>query len=192
MHHWIGGTKRGNLTPEEQTIDQKRSRSEQSSCACIIQCTDDDTELVRPKDESWSTLVRGEQLLLVKHLDVAETLNEGEIPTFTITENVIACLPWKSSWKQFQSNKLNWRPTAAKRTSIRQSPTTSTTYEHVCIFCEKKYRKGTRNWEPLEQCRDLRADHSIRKSAMAKKDSRILAIGNSWSLLPQDMLQGLY
>ena len=30
------------------------------------------------------------------------------------------------------------QPTAAKRTSIRQSPTTSTTYEHVCIFCEKR------------------------------------------------------
>ena len=54
--------------------------------------------------------------------------------------------------------------------------TTSTTYEHSCIFCEKKYLNGTRNREPLEQCGDLRADHSIRKSAMEKKDSRILAI----------------
>ena len=55
------------------------------------------------------------------------------------------------------------QPTAAKRTSIRQSPTTSTSYEHVCIFYEKKskYLKGTRNREPLVQCRDLRADHSI-------------------------------
>ena len=32
--------------------------------------------------------------------------------------------------------------------------------------------------EPLEQCRDLRADHSIRKSAMEKKDGRILAIAS--------------
>jgi len=38
--------------------------------------------------------------------------------------------------------------------------------------------KGTRNREPLEQCGDLRADHSIRKSAMEKKDSRILAIAS--------------
>jgi len=28
-----------------------------------------------------------------KHLDIVETLNEGQIPTFTITENVVACLP---------------------------------------------------------------------------------------------------
>ena len=77
-----------------------------------------------------------------------------------------------------QQGTDNQQPTAAKRTSIRQSPTTSTTYEHVFIFCEKrsKYLKGTRNREPLVQCRDLRADHSIRKSAMEKKDSRILAI----------------
>ena len=79
-----------------------------------------------------------------------------------------------------QQGTDNQQPTSAKRTSIRQSPTTSTTYEHVCIFCEKKskYLKGTRNREPLVQCRDLRADHSIRKSAMEKKDSRILAIAS--------------
>ena len=70
------------------------------------------------------------------------------------------------------------QPTPAKRTSISQSPTNSTTYEHVCIFCEEKskYLKGTKNREPLVQCRDLIADHSIQKSAMEKKDSRILAI----------------
>ena len=27
-----------------------------------------------------------------KHLDITETLNEAEIPTFTITKNVVACL----------------------------------------------------------------------------------------------------
>ena len=79
-----------------------------------------------------------------------------------------------------QQGTDNQQPTTAKRSSIRQSPTTSTTYEHVCIFCEKKskYLKGTRNREPLVQCRDLRADHSIRKSVVEKKDSRILAIAS--------------
>ena len=79
------------------------------------------------------------------------------------------------------------QPTKPMRTSIRQFPTTSTTYEHVCIFCEKKskYLKGTRNREPLVQCRDLRADHSIRKSAMEKKDSRILAIASREIVAPE-------
>ena len=43
------------------------------------------------------------------------------------------------------------------------------------MFCEKKskYLKGSRDRKPLVQCRDLRADHSIRKSVMEKKDSGI-------------------
>ena len=42
----------------------------------------------------------------------------------------------------------------------------------------RRVKKGKRNREPLIQFRDLRADHSIRKSAMEKKDSRILAIAS--------------
>ena len=37
--------KTGNLTPEEQNIDRKRSRSEHSSYAFTIHCVDDDKEL---------------------------------------------------------------------------------------------------------------------------------------------------
>ena len=56
----------------------------------------------------------------------------------------------------------------------------TTFLSYVCIFCEKKSKhlKGTRNREPLVQCRDLSADHSIRKSAMKKKDNRILPIAS--------------
>ena len=79
-----------------------------------------------------------------------------------------------------QQGTDNQEPTTAKRASITQSLTTSPTYEHICIFCEKKskYLRGTRNREPLVKCRDLRADHSIRKSAMKTKDSRILVIAS--------------
>ena len=75
MHDWIGGRKRGNDAPEEQNIDRKRSHSEQSNCECIIHCTDDDTELVRPKDEeSWSTIVRAAAVCKHKPLrDIAKT-----------------------------------------------------------------------------------------------------------------------
>ena len=47
MTAMTGGTKTGNLTPEEQNIDRKRSRSEQSSCAFVIHCADDDTKIIR-------------------------------------------------------------------------------------------------------------------------------------------------
>ena len=45
MTAMTGGTKTGNLTPQEQNIDRKRSRPEHSSCACIIHCADDNIEL---------------------------------------------------------------------------------------------------------------------------------------------------
>ena len=138
-------------------------------------------ELVRPKDEeSWSTLVRAAAVRKHKPLlDIAETLNEEEIPSIYCHRKCRSVFTMKKLLETIskQQGTDNQQLTTAKRTSIRQSPTTSTTYEHVCIFCEKKskYLKGTRKREPLVQCRDLRADHSIRKSAMEKKDSGILA-----------------
>ena len=133
-------------------------------------------------EESWSTLVRSRAAAVRKHkqlLDIAETLNEGEIPSIYYHSSVFTMKKLLETISKQQGTD-NQQPTTARRASIRQSPTTSTTYEHVCIFCEKKskYLKGTRNREPLVQCRDLRADHSIRKSAMEKKDSRILAIAS--------------
>ena len=155
----------GNVTPEEENIDQKRSRSELSRCECIIHCTNDNTELVRPKDEeSWSTLVRA--AAVCKHkplLDIAETINEGEIPSIYYHRKFHSVFTMKKLLETIskQLGTDNQEPTTAKRTSIRQSPTTNTTYKHVCIFCEKKskYLKGTRDQESLVQCRDLCADH---------------------------------
>ena len=130
------------LIIETQNIDRKRLRSEQSSCACIIHCTDDDTELVRPKDEeSWSTLVRAAAVRKHKPLlDIAETLNEGEIPSICYHRKCRSVFTMKKLLETIskQQGTDDQQPTAAKRTSIRQSPTTSTTYEHVCIFCEKR------------------------------------------------------
>ena len=64
-----------------------------------------------------------------------------------------------------------------RRLSIRGFSNSSTTYERICIFCEKaNFLKGTRNREPLVQCRDMRADSSIRKMATLKNDSKILSL----------------
>ena len=66
----------------------------------------------------------------------------------------------------------------ARRVSIRGSSNIFTTYERICIFCEKpKYFKGIRNREPFVQCQDMRTDSSIRKIATQKNDtSKILAL----------------
>lgn len=49
-------------------------------------------------------------------------------------------------------------------------------YEKECIFCGKKdkYKKGIK--EGLTQARELRVNDSVRKAAISKQDSRILAI----------------
>ena len=65
-----------------------------------------------------------------------------------------------------------------RRSSIREPTTKSTTYKRVCIFCDKvgKYAKGKDVREKLIQCIDLRAEENIRKTALAKNDSKLLAI----------------
>ena len=67
---------------------------------------------------------------------------------------------------------------AERRSSIREPPTKSRTYKRVCIFCDKvcKYAKGKDVREKLIQGTDLRADENIRKTALAKNDSKLLAI----------------
>ena len=51
-------------------------------------------------------------------------------------------------------------------------------YKLVCIFCDKvsKYVKGNNVREKLFQCIDLRADGKIRKTALARNESKMLAI----------------
>ena len=66
----------------------------------------------------------------------------------------------------------------SERSSIWEPPTKSTTHKRVCIFCDKvsKYAKGKDVREKLIQGIDLRADENIRKTALAKNDSKLLAI----------------
>lgn len=48
----------------------------------------------------------------------------------------------------------------------------------MCIFCLKKdkYRKGTRTREKIIQCRELRADVTVREAATRNMDTRILGL----------------
>ena len=90
-----------------------------------------------------STLVRAAAVRKHKPLldTAAETLNEGEIPSIYYHRKCRKMFSMKKLLETIskpQQGTDDQQPTAAKRTSIRQSPTTSTAYEHVCIFCEKK------------------------------------------------------
>ena len=114
-------------------------------------------------EESWKTLLRAAEIRNHQEiLELSKSLSEGEVPfiyyhrkcrsIFTM-KKLLDKLSQQSSNSQTQPEKV------ARRASIRGSSNISTTYERICIFCEKpKYFKGTRNREPLVQCRDMRAD----------------------------------
>lgn len=67
-----------------------------------------------------------------------------------------------------------------ERRSSRGPPEKGTTYDRICIFCNKesKYGKGEQTREKLIQCSDLRSDQTIRNAATAKHDTNILAIAS--------------
>ena len=61
---------------------------------------------------------------------------------------------------------------------MRANPSKSTTFERLCIFCNKesKFVKGKRTREKLTQCCNLRSDQTIRNIAKFKQDTKILAM----------------
>ena len=60
----------------------------------------------------------------------------------------------------------------------RQASSNNRTSDQICIFCEiiSKYQKSSKTRDPLIKCCDLRANDSIRKSAIVKGDSRIIGV----------------
>ena len=159
----------------------KRPRQEK----CIIHMSEDDGNLVTPKDiDSWKTLLKAADIRNYKPvLEVAKTVEEGAIPTsvmyhrkcrilFTMKQE----LEKLSRAKCDEENREN--PMEIQKRITRQAPSNNRTYGQICIFCEKvsKYQKSSKTRDPLIKCCDLRADDSIRKSAIAKGDSRIIGV----------------
>ena len=159
----------------------KRPRQEQ----CIIHTSEDDSNLVTPKDiDSWKTLLKAADIRNYKPvLEAAKTVEEGAIPTsvmynrkcrilFTMKQE----LEKLSSARRDEENTENTMEIQKRIT--RQAPSNNRTYDQICIFCEKvwKYQKSSKPRDPLIKCCDLRADDSIKKSAIAKGDSRIIGV----------------
>ena len=113
-------------------------------------------------------------------IQLSKSLRDGEVSLIYYHRKCRSIFTMKNvldKLSQQSSNSQTHQKQVARRVSIRGSSNISKTYERICIFCEKpKYFKGTRNREPLVQCRDMRADSSIRKIATQKNDSKILAL----------------
>ena len=130
---------------------------------------------------SWKTLVRAAEIRqYVPILDLAKTVVGEELPTITYHRKCRSIFTMKRNLDKIRKERIQCNePELSERiSSIRELPTKSTTYKQVCIFCDKvsKYAKGKDVPEKLIQCIDLRADENIRKIALAKNDSKLLAI----------------
>ena len=132
--------------------------------------------------DSWKTLHNA--AVIRNHegiLDIAKTLKEGEVPQISYHRKCRSIFTLKRDLQKLaqSDNKVEEQDdTSSRRSSGRQPANTqSRVYERICVFCEKaKYLKGIKTREALIQCVDLRADNTVRRAAMSKNDSRILAI----------------
>ena len=127
---------------------------------CIIHCSNDNSrELTSPQNtESWATLLRAAEIRDHKPLlDVSKTLKDGEIPNVLYHRKCRSIFTLKRDLDKISKECKKTEDDASdsdaidRRFSIRGAPSTSTTYERVCIFCRKnsKYPRGSRSREVL-------------------------------------------
>ena len=113
-------------------------------------------------------------------VQLSKSLRDGEVSLIYYHRKCRSIFAMKNVLHKLSkpsSNSQTHQEQVGRRVSIRGSSNISTTYERNCIFGEKpKNFKGTRNREPLVQCRDMRADSSILKIATQKNDSKMLAL----------------
>ena len=131
--------------------------------------------------ESWKTLLNATTIRNHEPiLEIAKTLEEGELPKVTYRRQCRSVFTLKRNLDKLSQldakERTNCNSTDGRRFSIRQ-PTAnpSRIYQRVCIFCEK-YTRNSRTREELIQCLDMRADETISKAAVGKNDHRMLAV----------------
>lgn len=150
---------------------------------CIIHCSSSDEELISPKNiNSWKTLLRAAEIR--QHapiLQLAKGLPDDAIPAVAYHRKCRCIFTMKRDLEAIiskQSYADESECSAERNRAPRTVPSESRVNEAKCIFCEKtsKYSKGGRTREHLVQCTELRADDKVRKAAVSKMDSRVLAI----------------
>ena len=163
--------------PKKRTCLDTRS-------GCIIHCTDESGELSALHDiQSWKSLLRAAEIRQYKPiLDLVESLKDEEIPDICYHRKCRSIFTMKKDLERISKDEgtscNSKSSTSQDRRSSRGPSAKGTTYERICIFCNKesKYGKGKQTREKLIQCSDLRSDQMIRNVATANHDTKILAI----------------
>jgi len=136
------------LGGEKRTGNDDLGGLRKRSCGerCIIHCSNDNSsELTSPQNtESWLTLLRAAEIRDHKPLlDVSKTLKDGEIPNVLYHRKCRSIFTLKRDLDKISKECKKTDDDASdsdsvdRRFSIRGAPSTSTTYERVCIFCGK-------------------------------------------------------
>jgi len=163
--------------PKKRTCLDTRS-------GCIIHCTDESGELSALHDiQSWKSLLKAAEIRQYKPiLDLVESLKDEEIPDICYHRKCRSIFTMKKDLERISKDEgtscNSKSSTSQDRRSSRGPSAKGTTYERICIFCNKesKYGKGKQTREKLIQCSDLRSDQMTRNVATANHDTKILAI----------------
>ena len=130
-YDWTGASKRTVIEAEEPNTKRlcKNTRN------CIIHCTDDNTDLICPRDEeSWQTLknaaeIRNHQSLI----EIAKNVSEGEIPEIYYHRKCRSVFTMKKLLDNMtRTTTNNDQGAMGRRLSIRGSPNTVSTVSTVC------------------------------------------------------------
>eukprot|EP00794_Sanderia_malayensis_P012505 gene12505-13790_t len=154
--------------------------------ACIIKwnsCANDDSGLVKLKDKrSWDSLVNAARFR--NHNDILE-IDRAQEPNqfpehvryhrfchqmFTMRRDLESLKAMGTQEEERVEVRSSRRLSTEERREFGKLPKT-------CIFCKKdKFVKNSKTREKLRLCQEFRADDTMRKAAMMREDTDLLAI----------------
>lgn len=116
-------------------------------------------------------------------LNLAKTVNEGEIPSITCHRDCRSRFTLKrdlDSLEQKADGKIEVEEddeTGLSRAKKQVMPNSSHIYKQECIFCEKgNYVRSSNSREKLVTATQLRVDETLRNIATEKFDHKIMAL----------------
>ena len=115
---------------------------------CIIRCTNESGELTALHDiQSWKSLLKAAEIRQYKPiLDLVETLKDEEIPDICYHRKCRSIFTMKTDLdRTCKAEYTTCNPESLRsqeRRSSLEHPTKGTTYERICMFCNKESKCG--------------------------------------------------
>ena len=166
----------------------KSQHSAPAKTSCIIHMgahRDGDEHLISPQSyDLWLTLLEAAKVRdHTPLLNIAKQLTDKEIPNLYNHRKCRSLFTMKRDLEGIKrriaesvTDEDSSTTSSSERPSKRLS-TATRVYDPICIFCKKdKYQKHSHTREKLTQAVQLRADQTLRDTAIQKGDDAILAV----------------